>query len=153
MSPVSTSKSAGIFAMNTGLNLLVEKAFLNLALFNLEVKNLYFAFFSTLTFDVKSIKLFSKNVTNGTNIKKYPKYKTVANCPNSIKGDSTCFAPNCINIKKFATKTKNIILLKGLNCEPLSLDRSANGNVNNANNAANIAITPNNLFGIDLNIA
>ena len=29
---------------------------------------------------------------------------TVHICPNSINGDSTCLAPNCINIKKLATK-------------------------------------------------
>ena len=47
------------------------------------------------------------------------KYKAVEIWPNSINGDSTCFAPNCINIKKFATNIKNAILLKGLNCIPL----------------------------------
>ena len=29
--------------------------------------------------------------------------RTVEICPNSMNGDSTCLAPNCINIKKFAT--------------------------------------------------
>ncbi|GAB3762532.1 hypothetical protein GCM10027600_06490 [Nocardioides ginsengisegetis] len=48
---------------------------------------------------------------------------------------------------------KKAILLNGLNCIPLNLDKSEKGNNNIANIAANIAITPNNLFGIDLNIA
>jgi hypothetical protein len=100
-----------------------------------------------------SIKLFSNNVINGTIIKKCAKYKTVEICPNSINGDSTCFAPNCINIKKFATNMKKAILLKGLNCIPLNLDKSEKGIINNAKIAANIAITPNNLLGIDLKIA
>jgi hypothetical protein len=52
-----------------------------------------------------------------------------------------------------ATNIKNAILLKGLNCIPLNLDRSVNGIVNRARIAENIAITPNNLLGIDLNIA
>lgn len=74
-------------------------------------------------------------------------------CPNSINGVSTCFAPICINTKKLATNTKNAILLKGLNCTPLNLDKSVNGIAIKAKIAANIAITPNNLLGIDLNIA
>jgi hypothetical protein len=48
---------------------------------------------------------------------------------------------------------KKAILLNGLNCIPLNLDKSVNGKDNNANIAANIAITPSNLLGIDLNIA
>jgi len=44
-------------------------------------------------------------------------------------------------------------LLKGLNCIPLDLLTSVIGNSNNIRIAANIAITPNNLLGIDLNIA
>ena len=51
-----------------------------------------------------SIKLFSNKLTKGTIIKKCEKYNTVLICPNSMKGDSTCLAPSCINIKKFATK-------------------------------------------------
>jgi hypothetical protein len=89
----------------------------------------------------------------GIIIRKCEKYKIVEICPNSINGDSTCFAPNCIKIKKLATNTKNTILLKGLNCIPLYLDKSVIGIINNINNAENIAITPNNLLGIDLKIA
>jgi hypothetical protein len=48
---------------------------------------------------------------------------------------------------------KNVILLKGLNCIPLDLDKSVNGKANNIKIAKNIAITPSNLLGIDLNIA
>ena len=70
-----------------------------------------------------------------------------------MKGDSTCLAPNCINTKKLPTNIKNAILLKGLNCIPLDLDRSANGILNRINIAENIAITPSNLLGIDLSIA
>jgi hypothetical protein len=89
----------------------------------------------------------------GTTIKKYEKYIIVDICPNSIKGDSTCLAPNCINIKKLPINVKNAILLKGLNCIPLNLDKSVNGINNKIKIAENIAITPNNLLGIDLNIA
>jgi hypothetical protein len=70
-----------------------------------------------------------------------------------MNGDSTCLAPNCINIKKLATNIKKAILLNGLNCIPLNLDKSVKGKDNNANIAENIAITPSNLLGIDLNIA
>ena len=44
-------------------------------------------------------------------------------------------------------------LLNGLNCKPLVLPRSTKGNNSMTNIALNIAITPNNLLGIDLNIA
>jgi hypothetical protein len=67
-----------------------------------------------------------------------------------MKGDSTCFAPICIKIKKFATNAKKANLLKGLNCRPLLLPKSVNGITNKINMAENIAITPNNLLGIDL---
>ena len=49
---------------------------------------------------LSSIKVFSIKVTKGTIITKWEKYKTVLICPNSIKGDSTCFAPNCIKTKE-----------------------------------------------------
>lgn len=52
-----------------------------------------------------STKVFSNQLINGTINKKCEKYNTVLICPNSINGDSTCFAPNCINIKKLATNT------------------------------------------------
>ena len=100
-----------------------------------------------------STKLFSIILTAGTITKKWAKYNTVDICPNSINGDSTCLAPNCIKIKKFATNIKKANLLKGLNCIPLSLDKSEKGMINNAKIAENIAITPNNLLGIDLKIA
>ena len=48
---------------------------------------------------------------------------------------------------------KNATLLKGLNCEPLDLERSVKGITNKINIAENIAITPKSLFGIDLSIA
>jgi hypothetical protein len=70
-----------------------------------------------------------------------------------MNGDSTCLAPNCIKIKKLAINMKKAILLRGLNCIPLNLDKSVNGINNNANIAENIAITPKSLLGIDLNIA
>jgi hypothetical protein len=44
-------------------------------------------------------------------------------------------------------------LLKGLNCKPLVKPKSVLGNIKIINIAASIAITPNNLLGIDLNIA
>ena len=74
-------------------------------------------------------------------------------CPDSINGDSTCLAPSCINIKKLPRKIKKTILLKGLNCIPLDLDKSVNGIANKIKIAENMAITPSNLLGIDLNIA
>jgi hypothetical protein len=100
-----------------------------------------------------SIKLFSNKLPRGTIIKKYAKYITVEICPNSINGDSTCFSPNCIKIQKLPIKIKNAILLRGLNCIPLDLDKSVNGIANKIRIAENIAITPNNLLGIDLKIA
>ncbi len=48
---------------------------------------------------------------------------------------------------------KNAALLKGLNCVPLDLERSVKGITSKINIAENIAITPNNLLGIDLSIA
>jgi len=62
-------------------------------------------------------------------------------------------APNSINIQKLVIKIKKTALLKGLNWIPLDLLTSVIDNSNNARIAANIAITPNNLLGIDLNIA
>ena len=73
--------------------------------------------------------------------------------PISINGDSTCFAPNIIKKMKLAKKIKKLILLNGLNCIPLDLAKSTNGIANNARIAANIAITPNSLLGIERNIA
>jgi len=74
-------------------------------------------------------------------------------CPNSINGDSTCLAPNCIKIKKLNTNTQKAILLKGLNWKPFDLPESVIGKTKIIKSAPNIAITPNNLLGIDLNIA
>jgi hypothetical protein len=51
-----------------------------------------------------SAKVFYIILSTGTINKKCAKYNTVLICPNSIKGDSTCLAPNCIKTKKFATK-------------------------------------------------
>ena len=70
-----------------------------------------------------------------------------------MNGDSTCLAPSCIKIKKFATNTKKANLLKGLNCKPLLLPKSVKGITKRISMAENIAITPNNLLGIDLSIA
>jgi hypothetical protein len=50
-------------------------------------------------------------------------------------------------------KKINITLLKSLKCKPLFFPKSTIGNNNIINKALNIAITPNNLLGIDLNIA
>jgi hypothetical protein len=43
--------------------------------------------------------------------------------------------------------------MKGLNWLPLILDKSVKGRTNKINNDPNIATTPSNLLGIDLNIA
>ena len=67
-----------------------------------KLKNYKYSFYPFTFF--KSIKVFSNKLTKGTIIKKCEKYNTVLICPNSMKGDSTCLAPNCINIKKLATK-------------------------------------------------
>jgi hypothetical protein len=83
---------------------------------------------------------------------KYPKYRTVLICPNKINGSSTCLAPNCINIKKLATKHQKKNLDIGLNCKPLDLPKSVKANTIIIKIALNMAITPNNLLGIDLNI-
>jgi hypothetical protein len=56
-------------------------------------------------------------------------------------------------MKKLATNTQKKNFIKGLNWLPLILEVSAIGIINKINNEANIAITPNNLLGIDLNIA
>ncbi len=61
--------------------------------------------------------------------------------------------PNFIKIKKLTTKTQNINLLRGLNWKPLDLPKSVIGNIKIISIAISIAITPNNLLGIDLNIA
>ena len=97
--------------------------------------------------------LFSVELVKGTAIKKYKKNITVDICPNSMKGDSTCLAPNSIKIKKLPANMKKAILLKGLNCIPLDLDKSVNGIASNISIPLNIAITPTSLLGIDLNIA
>jgi hypothetical protein len=54
---------------------------------------------------------------------------------------------------KLTTKAQNANLLSGLNWKPFDLPKSVIGKSNIANIALNIAITPNNLLGIDLNIA
>lgn len=84
---------------------------------------------------------------------KYKKYNTDATCPIVINGSSTTCPPIYVNIKKSPTNIQNIHLLSGLNCLLLILLCSIYGNTNNTNSDANNAITPNNLFGIDLNIA
>jgi hypothetical protein len=56
-------------------------------------------------------------------------------------------------MKKLAANTQNINLIIGLNWLPLTLDVSNKGIANKINNEANIATTPNSLFGIDLKIA
>jgi hypothetical protein len=52
-----------------------------------------------------------------------------------------------------ATKHQKTNLDKGLNCEPLDLPKSVKANTIIINIALNMAITPNNLLGIDLKIA
>lgn len=81
------------------------------------------------------------------------KYITVDTCPTSTKGELGCSLPIHINIKNTTTKVQNANFIKGLNWLPLILDVSVNGNINKINNEENIPTTPNNLLGIDLNIA
>ena len=54
---------------------------------------------------------------------------------------------------KLTTKNQNANFIAGLNLEPLILDKSVKGKINKINKDPNIANTPNNLLGIDLNIA
>ena len=54
---------------------------------------------------------------------------------------------------KFTTKNQKANFIAGLNWLLLVLERSVKGKINNINNDPNIATTPNNLFGILLNIA
>jgi hypothetical protein len=56
-------------------------------------------------------------------------------------------------MKKLATNTQNINLIKGLNWLPLILEVSIKGITNKINKDPNIAKTPNILLGIDLKIA
>jgi hypothetical protein len=70
-----------------------------------------------------------------------------------VKGYSGCWLPIHNKIKKFTTKTQKKNFIKGLNWLPLILEVSTIGRINKINNEANIAITPNSLLGIDLNIA
>ena len=44
------------------------------------------------------VRVFSVKVTLYIITEKYEKYNTVESCPNSMKGDSTCLAPNWIKI-------------------------------------------------------
>jgi hypothetical protein len=81
------------------------------------------------------------------------KYKAVATCPTSTKGEVGCWLPIHINIIKSTTRIQNKNLLRGLNWFPLILEVSEIGKIKKINKATNIAITPNNLLGIDLKIA
>jgi len=74
-------------------------------------------------------------------------------CPIVMYGSSTCLAPKIINVIKFATKIQNNIFDTGLKVNPRKLERSKAGKVKSTNRAANINMTPNNLFGIERNIA
>jgi hypothetical protein len=99
------------------------------------------------------MKVFSIIPVNGTINKNHAKYKKVENCPISKNGLSGCWLPIQIKTPKFAENTQNINLIIGLNWLPLTLEVSNNGIANKINREANIATTPNNLFGIDLKIA
>jgi hypothetical protein len=114
---------------------------------------LFKTFETLLVYFEISTKVFSKILTTGTIIVKCAKYRTVLTCPKVINGSSTCLPPNTINIRKLATNTKKKNLLIGLNCKPLDLPKSNKGNNIIAKIALNMAITPNNLLGIDLKIA
>ena len=70
-----------------------------------------------------------------------------------MKGASTCWLPSHIKIKKLAINVQKKNLDNGLNLLPLIVEKSKIGKNNKINNEPNIANTPNNLLGIDLNIA
>lgn len=119
----------------------------------LKVIGLKFKFCLFLLKKSKANMLFSKLVIPYIITEKYKKYKIVEIWPNSMKGDSTCLAPNSIKIQKLAMNIKKVILLKGLNWLPLDLLISVKGKSSKIRIAENIAITPNSLLGIDLSIA
>ena len=77
----------------------------------------------------------------------------VDTCPTSTKGELGCIDPIHNNIEKTTANTQKKNLLIGLNWFPLILEVSLIGNTKRINKEANIAITPNNLLGIDLKIA
>jgi hypothetical protein len=99
------------------------------------------------------MKVFSITPVTGTINTNQEKYNAVAICPISTKGELGCWLPIHIKMKKSATNTQKKNFINGLNWLPLILDVSTIGIINKINNEANIAITPNNLLGIDLNIA
>ena len=66
---------------------------------------LYYYFLFALFNKVISSKVFSIIVTPYITTEKYKKYKTVLIWPNSINGDSTCLALNCIKPYKLHTQT------------------------------------------------
>ena len=70
-----------------------------------------------------------------------------------MNGTSTCNWPNCPNKKKLYINKKNNVLENILNVLPLIILLSVIGNTNKINIAANIAITPPNLSGIERKIA
>lgn len=85
--------------------------------------------------------------------KKYAKYKPVHTCPKKIYGTSTCNCPKFINKAKLHKNNQQNNFDNGLNANPLTNDRSVTGKINRITKAPNIAITPNNLSGIDRKIA
>lgn len=100
-----------------------------------------------------SSNVFSTRPTTGTITKNQPKYNAVATCPTKMNGCSTCIPPRNINKAKSATKIQKATLINGLYWLPLIRLTSTNGITNKINRLENMAITPNNLLGIDLKIA
>lgn len=68
-----------------------------------------------LTGIAKSIKVFSSIPVKGTNTINQIKYKKVEICPISENGETGCWLPIHINMKKLDTKTQNINFIIGLN--------------------------------------
>jgi hypothetical protein len=68
-------------------------------------------------------------------------------------GSVGCWLPIHIKMIKLTIKDQKKNFIAGLKAMLLILERSVKGRINSINNDPNIAITPNNLLGIDLNIA
>lgn len=114
---------------------------------------LYYAYTFPFFSYIPNNNLFSNFPTNGVITKKYPKYNIAHTCPISIYGLSTGFPPIHVNNIKFPINIQYHTFAIGLNCVLLTQLVCTCGNTNNTNKLANNANTPNNLFGIALNIA
>ena len=89
----------------------------------------------------------------GTKSRNQAKYSTVATCPTSTHGVSTCSEPTNISTTKITPRTQKATRNAGRNCEPRTRDTSSRGIASRISSEANMATTPINLLGIDRRIA